>query len=130
MKSLGSSPALVPRGSFTSIAAINFFVFSSTALYAIAYAPSPYEFSDRFAAVVDSATLPDGFGVSLRTKYTGVEAIDYPLRFLVTAFLPGIAGLVKEAQIQQAYFLVSFFPMITIYTIEAGRNGASSKLIS
>ena len=66
---------------------------------------------------------------TLRTKYTGIASVDYGLGFLVAAFLPGASGWNLNAFVQQIYFLASFFPIISISSIEAGRKGNASSLI-
>ncbi|KAK0104927.1 hypothetical protein ONS95_005190 [Cadophora gregata] len=65
----------------------------------------------------------------LRTKYTGIASLDYGLGFLVAAFLPGASGWDMNAYVQQIYFLVSFFSIISISSIEAGRKGNASSFI-
>lgn len=70
--------------------------------------------------VVNSLNFPDNKG-RLRESYTGIAQLDFGLRFLVAAFLPGVAGWDKNFQIQQIYFLVSFFSIISIWSVEAGR---------
>ena len=66
---------------------------------------------------------------TLRTKYTGIPSLDYGLGFLVAAFLPGASGWNSNALVQQIYFLVSFFPIISISSVEAGRKGNASSVI-
>jgi hypothetical protein len=76
-------------------------------------------------AVVKSLVFPDQ-EVELRETYTGIPALDLVFRNLVAAFLPGVAGWDKSFQIQQIYFLFSFFPILTVLAVEAGRKKASS----
>lgn len=78
--------------------------------------------------VVNTLVFP-GSDVRLRTVYTGISTIDYGLRFLVAAFLPGAAGWDKNSQIQQIYFLLSFFPIIALWSVEAGRTRNAGSLI-
>lgn len=63
----------------------------------------------------------------LRERYTGILPLDFGLRFLVTAFLPGVGGWDPKFQIQQLYFLLSFWPVIAIWSIEAGRRGGKGR---
>ncbi|PVH78698.1 hypothetical protein DL98DRAFT_421668 [Cadophora sp. DSE1049] len=67
---------------------------------------------------------------TLRTKYTGIASLDYGLGFLVAAFLPGASGWDLNAQVQQIYFFVSFFPIVSIWSVEAGRKGNASSFIT
>jgi hypothetical protein len=77
---------------------------------------------DKIQAEVDSATY-------LRTEYTGIPAVDYGLRYLVVSFLPGAAGWNKGFQVQMFYFLVQFFGIIGVYSVEAGRRANVDKWI-
>lgn len=78
--------------------------------------------NDHMPAVVGSRIFPDKKH-HLREHYTGIASLDYGLQFLVAAFLPGAAGWDKGFQIQQIYFLVSFFAIIVTLSVEAGRKG-------
>jgi hypothetical protein len=77
---------------------------------------------ERMEAVVTSSIFSDN-GFQLQESYTGIAPLDAGLRVLVSAFLPGVAGWDKGFQIQQFYFLVSFFAIISIWSVEAGRGG-------
>lgn len=61
----------------------------------------------------------------LRRHYTGIAPLDFGLSFLVAAFFYGTAGWVKGIQLQQGYFLLQFFPVIVIWSVESfrARNG-------
>jgi len=85
--------------------------------------------SEPMEAVVNSLTFPDN-KYRLRENYTGIAPLDFGLRFLVAAFLPGVAGWDKGFQIQQIYFLVSFFSIIAIWSVEAGRKRNTRALTS
>ena len=85
--------------------------------------------SEPMEAVVNSLTFPDN-KYHLRENYTGIAPLDFGLRFLVAAFLPGVAGWDKGFQIQQIYFLVSFFSIIAIWSVEAGRKRNARALTS
>jgi hypothetical protein len=61
-------------------------------------------------------------GTPLRTEYSGNKYLDTGLQYLVAAFMPGVGGLDTSFQIQQIYFLVSFFPVLAIWSVEAGRR--------
>ncbi|KAF2644487.1 hypothetical protein P280DRAFT_374743, partial [Massarina eburnea CBS 473.64] len=61
--------------------------------------------------------------------YTGIDGMDTFLQTLVTCFLPGVVGMDKGFQVLQMYFLVEFFPIITIFCVESGRAGNRWSLI-
>ncbi|KAH9210150.1 hypothetical protein DL95DRAFT_393691 [Leptodontidium sp. 2 PMI_412] len=67
---------------------------------------------------------------TLRTNYTGIASLDYGLSFLVAAFLPGAAGWDTNSQVQQIYFLVSLFSIISVLSVEAGRKGNASSFVT
>lgn len=79
-------------------------------------------------AVVESRKFPNGH--TLRESFSGFAVVDVGLSYLVSAFLPGVAGWDEAFRIQQIYFLISFFPIITIWSVEAGRKGNSRALTS
>lgn len=61
----------------------------------------------------------------LRRHYTGIAPLDFGLGFLVAAFFYGTAGWIKGIQLQQGYFLLTFFPVIVVWSVESfrARNG-------
>lgn len=84
-----------------------------------------------FNAAMEDALKSGAYeGRPVLTRYTGVSGIDLFLQVLVTAFLPGTIGLDKGFQIMQAYFLVAFFPVISILCVESARKGNRWSLIS
>lgn len=109
---------------------ITFSVLSAIALYEMRIKPGSYGFDTRFEAIVKARAFSEAPNLIIRENYTGISSIDYGLSFLVAAFLPGVAGFSREFQVQQIYFLFSFFPLITIYNIEAGRNSLKGTLAS
>lgn len=118
----------VERGWVGIAAATSFVLLSATAFYTIQIYPSRYDFDVRFKSVVDNKNYPEKPEIRIQERYTGIAGFDYGVRFLVTAFLPGVAGFSKEEFILSAYFLISFFPMIAIYSVEAGRHGSRRAL--
>jgi hypothetical protein len=74
--------------------------------------------------------LYPGRATIMRRYYTGVAAIDALLSVLVTAFIAGPAGWNRGIQVQQAYFLISFFPVIATWSIESVRKRTGWALIS
>lgn len=109
-------------------AAISHLLLSAAAAYTILILPSHYDFNARFNSIVDNRVYPEKPGVLMKDRFTGIAGFDYGLRFLVAAFLPGVAGFSKEEVALSAYFLISFFPMISIYSVEAGRYGSRRTL--
>lgn len=69
-------------------------------------------------------------GMPMRTRYTGVEAIDSGLLFLVTAFAAGPLVWDEGVRVHQLHFLVQFFAVIAVWNIEACRARNSWRLIS
>jgi hypothetical protein len=66
----------------------------------------------------------------LRNVYTGFGPLDYGLSFLVTAFLPAVAGWDKGLQIQQIYFLFSVFPIFSFFSVESVRKSNIGSIVS
>lgn len=118
-----SRQARLSRGWYGRVASATLFGLSILATYEMRYTPASPGFSEHFVTIVDTKKYPERLELAIRSHYTGIANLDYGLRFLVAAFLPGAAGFVREFQVLQAYFLVSFFPIISIYAVEAGRRG-------
>ena len=117
------------RGPTGLFAALLFIVLSVLALKEMRLSRTASSVSAPMEAVVNSLAFPQT-KQRLREKYTSIEPFDIGLRYLVTAFLPGVAGWDKEFQIQQIYFLVSFFAIIAIMSVEAGRKRNAGSLTS
>ena len=111
------------RGWFGRVAAATFIGLSILATYEMRFTPSSPGWGEKFTDIVDSMRFPEQPELAIRSRYTSIPTLDYGLQFLVAAFLPGAAGFTKEFQVLQAYFLISFFPIIAIYSVEAGRRG-------
>jgi hypothetical protein len=58
----------------------------------------------------------------LRTTYTGVVPIDKGLSFLVAAFMNGASGWDEGFFVFTAYFLVSFFAIVSVWAVESCRE--------
>jgi hypothetical protein len=86
---------------------------------------------DAMQAVTEAGNWR-GFGhdVPVRSNYTGIWWFDSGLTFLVVAFMPGAGALDTGFWIQQLYFLVSFFAVISIWTVEACRDGNKKRCTS
>jgi hypothetical protein len=109
------------RGWPGRFAAIFFLSLSILAAKEMRLSEAASAISEPNEAVVNSLAFPDN-KYRLQKTYVGIAPLDFGLRFLVVAFLPGVAGWDRGFQIQQMYFLVSFFPIIAIWSVEAGRK--------
>jgi hypothetical protein len=86
---------------------------------------------DAMQAVTEAGNWR-GFGhdVPVRSHYTGIRWFDFGLTFLVVAFTAGAGALDTGFWIHQLYFLVSFFAVISIWTVEACRDGNQKRYTS
>ncbi|KAI0972360.1 hypothetical protein F4678DRAFT_430096 [Xylaria arbuscula] len=82
----------------------------------------------NFVENVEARTYPNG--MPMRTRYTGIEAVDSALLFLVAAFVAGPLGWDDGVRLQQLHFLVQFFGVIAVWNIEACRSRHAWKLVS
>ncbi|KAI0096075.1 hypothetical protein GGR51DRAFT_544416 [Nemania sp. FL0031] len=82
----------------------------------------------NFVEQVEARVYPNG--TPMRTRYTGIEAVDSGLLFLVAAFIAGPLGWDEGVRVQQLHFLVQFFAVIAVWNVEACRGRNSWKLIS
>ena len=117
------------RGWPGRFAALFFLSLSMLALKEMRLGKTASAVSEPMETVVKTLTFPDNKH-RLRETYTGIGPLDFGLRFLVAAFLPGVAGWDKGFQIQQIYFFASFFPIIAILSVEAGRKRNALALTS
>ncbi|KAL2066914.1 hypothetical protein VTL71DRAFT_1338 [Oculimacula yallundae] len=85
--------------------------------------------NDEMTSLVTALKFP-GHDQTLQETYTGLSSVDHGLRTLVAAFLPGVAGWDTNTQVQQIYFFASFFPIISIWSVEAGRRGNASSFLT
>ncbi|KAI1462589.1 hypothetical protein F4805DRAFT_2388 [Annulohypoxylon moriforme] len=86
------------------------------------------EVPSNFQSVVESSTLENG--TPLVTHYTGVKAIDELAKFLVTAFIAGTAGWDVGVKAQQSYFLMNWFAVVCVWTVESSRRRNAGRLVS
>ena len=105
---------------------------SLLATWEIRVVPEKVGLSEAMQAIQSSGGFFETTGnqVPLRSRYTGIEAIDVGLGFLVSAFLPAAAGWDRGHQLFQCYFLVSFYAIVSIWSVEAGRSKNKGVLIS
>lgn len=82
----------------------------------------------NFLQRVEVAQLEDG--TPLRTRYTGIAAIDSVLSYLVVAFVSGPLGLDRGFRLLQIHFLLNFTSAVCLFNIEACRKRNASRAIS
>ncbi|KAI7278161.1 hypothetical protein KC345_g6137 [Hortaea werneckii] len=114
-----------PTGTLTSHYAFAsiFVLLAALAVREMRIGPVCSKVGEMFEPAVSANYIEAYDNIQLRKRYTGLEPIDYALRFLVVAFLPGATGVPDPGQkVQQAYFLLSFFPVAAIMSVEAGRR--------
>ena len=105
---------------------------SLLATWEIRVVPEKVGLSEAMQAIQSSGGFFETTGnqVPLRSRYTGIEAIDVGLGFLVSAFLPAAAGWDRGHQLFQGYFLASFYAIVSVWSVEAGRVKNKGALIS
>jgi len=109
------------RGWVGTFTALLFISMSLLATKEMRLSKESISLGEPIAAAASTLSFPDN-GHPLRASYTGIEPVDAGLRFLVAAFLPAAAGWDKGSQIQQIYFLISFFSVVSVWSIESTRN--------
>ncbi|KAI1826521.1 hypothetical protein F4861DRAFT_87543 [Xylaria intraflava] len=82
----------------------------------------------NFVEQVEARTYPDG--TPMRTHYTGIEAIDSALLFLVASFIAGPLSWDKGVRMQQQHFLVQFFAVVAVWNVEACRKRHARRIVS
>lgn len=102
-----------------------FLAISGAGLYYMRLGPASSAAGKYFEAVMEPGEYrwPEADHV-LRRSYTGVEAVDAGLAFLVAAFFPGVrgAGMNGAFEQQQPYFLMQFGSTLAAISVEAGRD--------
>lgn len=113
---------LPPRGLFvTVLVTVTFIALSVLAAYLIRVATLRNGVSDDLEKITETRRFLDQ-DIALRSEYTGNALIDKGIGTLVAAFMAGPAGWDVGFQLQMAYFLVSFFSVISIWSIESVRK--------
>ncbi|KAI1482993.1 hypothetical protein F4774DRAFT_367838 [Daldinia eschscholtzii] len=69
-------------------------------------------------------------GTPVETNYTGIKVIDEIAKFLVIAFLEGTAGWDAGVHAQQLYFLLQWFAVVSVWSIESKRRRNAWKAVS
>ena len=114
--------ATVPsRGTSGYLFGLTFIALAAWATRELRTGPVSNSMGELMEPAVNSKFIKEYGNLELRRTYTGIEGVDMGLQFLVVAFLPGVLDLDLGAKLQQAYFLLSFFPIISILCVEAGR---------
>ena len=114
--------ATVPsRGASGFVFAIIFLALSGIALREIRLSHVSTKVGEMMETMVNSVYLKEYGNIELRKEYTGIAGLDFGLQFLVVSFLPGVMDIDRGVKLQQAHFLLSFFPFIAILSVEAGR---------
>lgn len=108
------------RGWLGYVAALFFISLSVLATKEMRLSTAAAAVGDPLEAVVTSRKFSNGF--PLRESFTAFAPLDIGISYLVAAFLPGVAGWDEAFRLQQIYFLISFFPIISIWSVEAGRK--------
>ncbi|KAK7894825.1 hypothetical protein LTR67_005564 [Exophiala xenobiotica] len=116
-----SEKPVKPRNGGGWLAAGVFILLSMLATYYMRVATNLAGIGEKMEYINQIKSFPDN-GVPLRTTYTGIGPLDTFFSFLVSAFLPGAAGWDRGFYVLQSYFLVSFFPIVTIISIESCRK--------
>lgn len=117
------------RGTPGWLFAIAYLICSVLAIFQIRYAAIQSGLSEDMATVTATRRFIDR-DVPLRSSYTNIESIDLGIGTLVAAFMAGPAGWDKGFQLQMFYFLVSFFSVIAVWSVESVRKGHRGALIS
>ena len=109
------------RGLSGFVFAIIFIALSGVALREIRLSHVSTKVGELLEPAVNSVFIKEYGNIELRKTYTGITGLDFGLQFLVVSFLPGVLDLDLGQKLQQAHFLLSFFPFIAILSVEAGR---------
>lgn len=117
-----------PRGYKGWLAAFCFLSLSAVGYYGMHIWPASVGFDVKMRdALVEGIYFP---GHQLKTRYTGVAAVDQLLTPLSFFFMPGVSGLDPSHRVLQIYFLMSLFPLIAVWSVEACRKRNAMTLLS
>ncbi|KIW06014.1 uncharacterized protein PV09_03195 [Verruconis gallopava] len=114
-------PSTGSRGASSALFACVFVLLSAWAVRELRIGPVGKKAGELLEPVVNSKIIEEYGNTELRYDYTGIAGVDFILRFLVVVFLPGALGIDQGIKLQAVYFLLSFFPVVAIMSIEAGR---------
>lgn len=119
----------INRGWLEPVSTAALILFSAIALYEFRIHTAMYGLDRRLSVIVDALQYPERPDILIRTRYTGIAGLDYGLRFLVTVFLPSVAPFSEYQQVQLGNFLLGFFPLVVIFSVEATRRGSNGSWI-
>ncbi|EXJ92529.1 hypothetical protein A1O3_01081 [Capronia epimyces CBS 606.96] len=125
----GSKKNTPPRNWVAWFFAVSFSLLALLAVYQIRIVAITSAISEKMELVNKMARFPE-YGIPLRKTYTGVGQLDQGLAFLVSSFIHGTSGWDKGFYVLQVYFLVSYFAVVAVWTVESCRKRNSVALIS
>jgi hypothetical protein len=121
---------LPSRGAFGWFIAATLLGFSLVALCAIRLSANSYNIGDDFEKIAASRRFLDR-DMAMVDVFTGIKPVDDFIRApLVAAFMAGPAGWNKGYQAQMFYFLISFWSVLCVWTVEACRQRNKGTIIS
>ncbi|KAI2778369.1 hypothetical protein F4815DRAFT_477456 [Daldinia loculata] len=82
----------------------------------------------NFQVVLEKGRFDNGTPVE--TRYTGIKVVDEIAKYLVIAFLEGTARWDVGVYAQQVYFLLEWFAVVCVWSVEASRRRNAWKPIS
>lgn len=106
-----------------------FTVLSAIATYYMRIVPESFGVSKVFEQIIKTRKFTQN-GLALRTEYTGISGVDQALSFLVVAFMPAAGNFDPGSYLQALHFLMSFFPMVSIWAVESCRKRNQGAIIS
>lgn len=113
-------PASGTLGSHTYVFGLAFVVLSVSAAWFMRIKPVLHDVPKDMQKTVEVGKLEQGS--TLRKQYTNNPIIDDTLSMLVTAFIAGPANFDYSIYLQQAHFLLGFFSILCVWTIEGCRE--------
>ncbi|KAK5045912.1 hypothetical protein LTR84_008698 [Exophiala bonariae] len=119
-----------PRGPFVNLLTTGTLIaLSVVAAYLIRLATVKSGVAEDIEKITQTRRFLDR-DIALRSDYTGNALVDQGIGTLIAAFMGGPAGWDLGFQVQMAYFLVSFFSVISIWTVESVRKRNENAWIS
>lgn len=108
---------------------LSYLILSSVGLYYLRLGTASKETGRYMEAIMTGRGEPryPRQDIDIRKHYTGITGLDAFLEVLVTAFLARRLGTHHFIQLQQSYFLVSWYSVLTVWSVESVRmrNGWS-----